>query len=369
MTVHPFSIQIEQSELDDLRIRLERTRWPPDGSGNVGWSMGTSRPYLEALVTTWLGSYDWRAAEQRLNELPQFVADADGTRLHFVHRRADEDQAPALLLVHGWPDSFHRFGKVIPKLAGRFHVVAPSLPGFGFSAPVAADASRSADLLATLMTETLGYTTFFAHGGDVGSDVVRELALEHPDAVRGIHLTDVGYATGLEDPGELTEAERDFIEATRRYVQLDGAYLLLQATKPQTLAFALNDSPGGLASWFVSMIAAQAGDEGVDGAFGGRDELLTNIMLHWLTGTAGSAVQTYLLNARSTYAPEARPSRRSDPPAAVALFPREIQFPREWAERRVNVQSYERMPRGGHFAALEVPELLIESITRSFDLR
>ncbi len=368
MAIEPFTIDVPQATLEDLNERLGRTRWTDDVEG-AGWSMGTNAAYLKELTDYWLNGYDWRAHEAELNALPQFKADIDGTNIHFVHVKGKGPNPRPLILTHGWPDSFHRFTKVIPMLSDlasyggkaedAFDVVVPSIPGFGFSERKAMTSAAVADLWAELMTQ-LGYERFAAAGGDVGSGVTKELALRHPGRLTGIHLTDVGYPTGQEEG--LTEAEQEFAGFIQNWWFSEGAYAMVHMTKPQSLAFSLNDSPVGLAAWILSFIDTGADEHRVEEAFGGRDELLTNVMIYWVTQTAGSAMRMYLKDARAAYSGDGGPTGRSDIPAAVAIFPREALTPRDWAERSVNVQRFTQMPRGGHFAPLEEPELFVNDL-------
>ncbi|MFC5405367.1 epoxide hydrolase family protein [Cohnella soli] len=353
-----FQIHFPQEELDHLKVRLNQTRWPDDPE-DAGWSMGTDLHYLRELTDYWKTQYDWRTHETQLNELPHFKTLVDDTWIHFVHVKSPKRNAIPLLLVHGWPDGFYRYHKVIPLLSGDFDLIVPSIPGFGFSDRRTTTPIKVAELFDKLMTQILGYTHFAACGGDIGTGIVSEISNRYPDVVRAIFLTDAGYPTGKEDPASLSEAERQFIRSTQSWVGSEGAYLRLQATKPQTLAYSLNDSPVGFAAWIISMIHSGAGDVGVEKAFGGKDELLTNLMIYWLTGTAGSAARMYWLTATMNQEKEAASAlaKKGTVPAGIALFPREIQFPREWAERNFHVQSFKRMLYGGHFGVLEAPEL------------
>ncbi|OMF59197.1 multidrug MFS transporter [Paenibacillus rhizosphaerae] len=366
----PFKINVPQSDLEDLKMRLDHTRWPDEAAGE-GWNMGADLGYMKELIDYWRTQYDWRIHEAKLNALPQYKTVIEDTTLHFVQVRSENPNAVPLLLVHGWPDSFYRFHKMIPLLSDSFDLVVPSIPGFGFSDRKTTTPKRVAHLFAKLMTETLGYEGFATCGGDIGTEIVTMLSTHHSDVVKAILLTDAGYPTGSEDITEMSPADRQFMLDTQTWVQSEGAYLKLQATKPQTLAYSLNDSPVGLASWIVGMIRSGAGDETVDDAFGGRDELLTNIMIYWLTGTAGSAARMYrlIVMANQANVDSASPvtaTRRV--PASIVLFPREIQFPSSWAERSVHVCSYNKMPCGGHFAALEKPELLANELIRFIPL-
>lgn len=241
----PFRIDIPQADLDDLHARLSSTRFP-DAPTDAGWSMGTDVAYLKELVAYWQSKYDWREHEAALNELPQFTAEVDGVTVHFVHVRSKVKGATPLLLTHGWPDTFHRFSRVIGLLTdpeahgGRaedaFDVIIPSIPGFGFSGHQAMTSSAVADLWAKLMTEVLGYRTFMAAGGDIGSGVTLALARQHPEVLIGIHLTDAGYPMGQEQ--DLSAAEQKFAEFIQSWWFTQGSYAMVQSTKPQSLATA-----------------------------------------------------------------------------------------------------------------------------------
>ena len=371
--IRPFRIDVPQADLDDLRARLAATRWPDEAPG-AGWGMGTNLGYLQDLVRAWQKDYDWRRHEASLNELPQFMIDVDGTAIHLVHARGRGPNPRPIILTHGWPDSFHRFHKVVPMLTdperfgGRaedaFDVVVPSIPGFGFSERRAMASGAIADLWARLMTE-LGYERFAAAGGDIGSGVTLALSRQHPDRVTGLHLTDVGYPTGRE--AGMSDEEQAFARFIQQWWFREGAYAMVQMSKPQSLAFGLNDSPAGLAAWVLSFVDTGAEDHDVEAAFGGRDALLTNLTLYWVTQTAGSAARMYLEDARASWGPAGMAKGgRSEVPAAVALFPREAPMPRAWAERHANVRRFTTMSRGGHFAALEEPELFVRDLRAFF---
>jgi pimeloyl-ACP methyl ester carboxylesterase len=372
-----FQIQVEESVLQDLRTRLQRTRWA-SVLGESGWKSGTSPVYLRTLVKTWLERYDWRHHEAKLNELPQFKADLGEADLHFVHVKGQGSGPTPLLLLHGWPDSFYRYHKVIrafsdPAEAGgdplnSFDVVVPSLPGFAFSSPLksAGDARpnrRCADLLWRLMTETLGYKRFAVAGGDGGSVLAQILAIEHPEAIVGIHLTDLGWQALDVEPATASEAEQKYLEATKKQAMSDGAYALVQMQQPRSLAVGLVDSPVGLASWIVDRFHSWSSGD-LDESFG-SDDLLTNIMLYWVTRTIGSSMFHYYAEARS---PSLTSTDRVSVPVGLALFPAEPGGipPRSLAERTLNVQRWTEMPRGGHFAALEQPELYAADVASFF---
>ncbi|HST67609.1 MAG TPA: epoxide hydrolase, partial [Mycobacteriales bacterium] len=316
--MEPFRIDVPDAVLDDLRDRLLRTRWPAEIKG-VGWDRGTDPAYLRDLVAYWADGFDWRAQEARMNELPQFRADG----LHFVHQAGE---GLPVLLLHGWPDSFLRYEKVLPLLAGR-PVVVPSLPGYGFSDPPAEPGqvtrSAMAARMATLM-ESLGYDRYAVSGGDIGNGTAEALAGAHPDRVAGLHLTDLAlwHLTGL-DPTTLSGPERDYLAAAAAWARTDGAYLQLQATRQLTAAYGLTDSPAGLAGWIVEKLRAWS-----DGFPFSRDEVLTHVTLYWVTNTIGSSFGPYA--ERETVAP----FDRVTVPAAVSQFAFDtLHAPREYAER------------------------------------
>lgn len=371
MSIQPFKIAISDEALEDLKARLARTRWP-DQPEDAGWSMGTNLDYLKDLVAYWQNEYDWREHEARLNTLEHFKAELGGVGVHFIHERGKGPNPLPIILTHGWPDSFYRFHKIIPMLTDpavyggkaedAFDVIVPSIPGFGFSERTAMTSSAVADLWAKLMSE-LGYERFVAGGGDGGSIVSKALATRHPERISALHLTDVGYPTGQEDVAGMTEAEQQFVQFVQNWWFHEGAYSMVHATKPQTVAFSFNDSPVGLASWMLSMIHTGADGDRVEEAFGSRDDFLTNLMLYWATETVGSAARMALEETRAAYAnPRSDKPTRSGAPTGIALFPREAPFPREWAERSLNVQRFTQMPEGGHFAPLEVPELFVQDL-------
>jgi microsomal epoxide hydrolase len=363
MTPRPFRIHVEDDVLTDLARRLQRTRW----TSLVGdaWELGVSRPYLERLVAYWADGYSWRRQEAQLNQLPQFTADIDGVRLHFVHQPANRP-GPALLLLHGWPDSFHRFHKVIPRLSRSFHVVVPSLPGFGFTGRIARPSPEQpnrhdAQLLWRLMIG-LGYRRFGVAGGDGGSVLAQRMAIDHPESVDGIHVTDLGWHASKVDPSTLPHHEKKYLDRLKKLFMTDGAYAALQASKPASLAPALADSPSGLAAWIVDRFHAWCDD--LDGTIT-TDELLTNLMIYWVTSTIGPSMDSYRADAAS---PSLTPADRVDVPVGLALFPADRGGipPRSFAERTLNVQRWTEMPRGGHFAALEEPELYAGDIEAFF---
>lgn len=377
MATHSFTIHVPQRTLDDLQERLARTRWP-DSVEQADWEYGTNLEYLKTLVAYWQDHFDWRAQEARLNQFAQFRAQIDGFGIHFIHERGQGPHPLPLLLSHGWPGSFFEMVKILPLLtdpgshggdpADAFDVIVPSLPGFGFSDRSSSRGmtrTTTAELWAHLMTETLGYSRFVAAGGDIGAGITQRLALAHPDLLVGIHLTFLGSSFLSPDQPDLSEAEQRYLHAVQQWSQQEGAYAHVHATKPQTLAYGLNDSPVGLAAWITEKFRAWSDCDGeVERRFS-KDELLTNIMIYWVTETINSSIRTYYENAHAS-SPLAA-GQKIEVPAGFALFPKEINTPpREWAERSLRIQRWTPMPRGGHFAALEEPELLVEDMRAFF---
>jgi microsomal epoxide hydrolase len=382
MSIQPFTIAIEHATLDDLRERLARTRWP-DEAENTGWNYGTNLGYLKDFMDYWQHSYDWRAQEAKLNQFAQFRADIDGSRIHFIHVRGKGPNPTPLLLIHGWPDSFYRFHKIIPLLTDpesvggnpedSFDVIVPSLPGFGFSDrpnfPGGMKSLRAASLLSTLMTEVLGYKRYAVGGGDIGSRVTRLLALAHPEQVLAIHLTDIGFPREIAFPPDVptpSPAEGRFLGSVGMWFFQEGAYAALQSTKPQTISYALSDSPVGLAGWIIEKFRAWSDCDGEIEKSYTKDELLTNIMIYWATGTISSSARLYYEDGLQS-APQLSLGQYIEVPAGVATFPKDLTYPpRELGERFLRVARWTEMPRGGHFAALEVPELLVEDLRAFF---
>ena len=367
MTIHPFSENIPQATLDDLRERLARTRWPDEVEG-AGWDYGTNLAYLKELVAYWQHDYDWRAQEARLNQFAQYKTDMNGRLIHFIHERGKGPHPLPLILTHGWPDSFYRMHKIIPMLtdpesfggnaADSFDVIVPSIPGFGFSDSVRKPGwtvKQTAELWASLMRDVLGYQRYAAAGGDGGSPISQLLALNNPASVIGIHLTDIGFqATMNLDPSSLTAAEQQYLGAMQQRFFQEGGYVMIQSTKPQTLAYGLSDSPVGLAAWIIEKFYGWSDIDGDLEREYTKDELLTNIMIYWVTQTINPSIRSYY---EESHAPSLTPGQRVEVPVAMALFPKDTPPPRALAERTLRIERWTEMPRGGHFPALEVPEL------------
>ncbi|MGC4996895.1 epoxide hydrolase family protein [Streptomyces sp. DT195] len=383
--VRPFRIAVPESELADLRDRLDRTRWPDELPG-AGWDRGVPRDYLRELAHYWRHEYDWRAAEARLNEWPQFMTTIDGANVHFAHIRSPEPDATPLIITHGWPGSFAEFERIAGPLtdprahggdpADAFHLVLPSIPGFGFSGPTRESGweyRRVAAAFAELM-DRLGYDRYGAQGGDWGAAVSRELGRVHPERVIGVHLNLIPGAGATTEPtGEelavLTPAERERTlaswERMKEWSRERQGYADLQSTRPQTLSYALTDSPVGQLAWIAEKFkewtdSVDRPEDAVD-----RDHLLTDVMLYWLTGTAGSSARIYYERAHADH--WGLPTEPSRAPTAYAAFPREnFIVLRHIAERTNDIVRWTEFERGGHFAAMEQPELLVGDIREFF---
>jgi pimeloyl-ACP methyl ester carboxylesterase len=375
----PFKIAISEGDLDDLRERLGRTRWPDELPG-AEWSRGVPLDYLKELVDYWRAGYDWREHEARINELPQFTATIDGQTIHFVHVRSPEPAALPLILTHGWPGSFLEFMELIGPLSDpaahgadardAFDVVCPSIPGFGFSAPVREsgwEARRTSEAFAALMG-ALGYERYGAHGGDWGSRISRDLGLVEPERVAGIHLSTL-ITLPPRDPARLktlSEADQQRLQGNARFLRDGAGYFSLQSTRPQTLAYGLTDSPVGQLAWIIEKFKEWTDSDRVPEEAIDRDRLLTNVTLYWLTATAGSSADIYY-NAAHAGAPLGAPEDPSPVPTAVAVFPHDIVPPiRSLAEQTNNIVRWTEFDRGGHFAAMEEPDLLIGDIREFF---
>ena len=370
MSIQPFTIAVPQATLDDLRERLARTRWPDEAEGS-GWAYGISLAYMKEVVDYWLHRYDWRAHEAALNRFAQFKVEVDGVGIHFIHERGKGPNPTPLLLLHGFPDSFYRYHKVIDRLTDpakyggdpntSFEVIIPSIPGTGFSDRMTKSDDANADLFARLMTEVLGYERFVSAGGDHGAIITQALARKHPERLIGIHLTDVGYPDQNTDFSQLTPAEIEMAQWVQRWFMEEGIGVnMIMATKPLTLAYGLTDSPVGLAAWLISYgSSGQHGKEELETRFR-RDELLTNVMIYWVTGTIYSAARAYYENMQVASGGEM--SKSDTVPAAVAHCPYDPPLPREWAARQVNLVHFTEFPRGGHFMAWEEPELYAKDV-------
>jgi pimeloyl-ACP methyl ester carboxylesterase len=377
--IRPFHITIPQADLDDLNDRLARTRWPSELPG-MGWSRGVPLGYLKDLAEYWRTGYDWRAWEAKLNALPQFTAEIDGSNVYFIHVRSPEPDALPLVLTHGWPGSVVEFLDVIGPLtdprayggdpADAFHVVIPAIPGYGFSGPTQEagwDSARVARAWAELM-RWLGYERYGAQGGDWGAFVAPELGRAAPEHVVGVHVNaaTMGFIPyGPVDDVELamfTDAEKQRLQRLGNFLSDGNGYFQIQATRPQTLAYALTDSPVGQLAWIAekfnawSYPADELPEQTID-----RNLILTDVMLYWLTGTAGSSAASYYENMHASNWNQ----QPATTPTGVAVFAEDVAI-RRYAEHGNNIVHWSEFDRGGHFAALEAPDLLVGDIRAFF---
>ncbi len=377
--ITPYRIHISDEVLTDLKQRLARTRFPDEIPG-ADWDYGTNLQYLKELVAYWRDKFDWRVQERRLNQLDQFTTNIDGLTIHFVHQRSKVPGALPLVMTHGWPGSFFEFSKVIGPLtdpaahggsaADAFSVVAISLPGYAFSDKPRERGygpERMAGIIAKLMAR-LGYSRYGAQGGDWGSAISRFLAVNDASHVVGLHLNFclAGPPPGQDPNAGIPAAELERTRARQAWLDNERGYFLEQSTKPQTVGYGLNDSPAGLAAWIVEKFRGWCDCDGdVEKKFT-KDDLLTNVMLYWATGSAASSARIYYENQRATPG-----GGRVEVPTACAVFPKELLLPpRRWVEAGHNLKRWTEMPRGGHFAALEEPQLLVDDIRAFFkDLR
>ena len=383
--IRPFEIAVPDEVLADLRVRLANTRYP-DQVGDP-WVYGTDIAYLRQLVDYWRDEYDWREQERRLNAFDNYKTRIDGLDIHFIHQRSPEPDALPIVITHGWPGSVVEFLEAIGPLtdpvahggdaADAFHVVAPSMPGYGFSdkpREPGMGPEQIADINAQLMAR-LGYERYGAQGGDWGAAVSTWLAAKYASNVAGLHLNMAfaGPPADSDDPtGGATPEELARMQARTAELADGFAYSAIQGTKPQTLGYGLNDSPAGLAGWIVEKFQSWCDCSGDPETIFTKDELLTNIMLYWVTGTATSAARLYYESSNQAAAGLiVMPEGRIEVPTGVALFPQELILPpRAWVERQFNLTHWSEMPRGGHFAAFEQPELLVEDLRTFYrDLR
>ena len=366
MTVEEFRIEVDEKVLDDLRDRLRRTRWPEPATA-PGWTQGPPLSDVRALCDYWAGGYDWRATEARLNALPQFRTAIDGLKIHFLHVRSPRPDATPLVMTHGWPGSVIEFEKVLGPLSQDFHVVCPSLPGYGFSdrpAEAGWTVERIADAWAELMGR-LGYHRFVAQGHDWGTSVSTEIGKRHPDRVIGLHLVPPLVAPDPATFDDLTPAEREAVAALEDSGESGDGYSLEQSTRPQTIGYGLVDSPALLCAWIVEKFHAWTDCDGDLSTVLTRDELLDNLMFYWLPGTGASAARLYWESFAGVQARfRGAVTDRVTVPTGCSIFPKENPRPsRRWTERRfTDIRYWNEPARGGHFAAFEQPELFVHEV-------
>lgn len=379
MEVSPFTIQVSDAAINDLHRRLDDTRWPEPAPGD-GWSRGVPPDYIEKLAAYWRHEFDWREQEARLNQFPQFTTDIDGQTIHFVHVRSAEPNATPLMLIHGWPGSFIEFIDLIGPLTDplahggsadqAFDVVIPSVPGFGFSSPLVGEGwtdRRIARAFVELMTR-LGYDRFGVQGGDVGAFVAPEMGRAAPDRVIGVHVNAMVQIPGMVQIGvglvTMSKEERERLDRFKHFNEEMRGYDHIQATRPKTLTYGLTDSPVGQLAWIVEKFkewsdpAAESPEEAV-----GLDHLLTNASIYWFTGTAGSSANLYY---ETKHDPEGTSRDKNTAPTGVALSCKQDVTIRSWAESENNVVHWTELDRGGHFLALEAPDLLVDDVRAFF---
>lgn len=371
--IKPFRLAVSDNILSDLRARLDNTRWPEPELVD-DWSQGAPLAWIQDMCRYWAHAYDWRASEARLNRFAQYTTELDGLDIHFVHVRSPHVDAMPVVITHGWPGSIVEFHKVIEPLTNptafggkatdAFHVVCPSLPGFGFSAKPSSTGwgvSKIAGAWAQLMSR-LGYARYGAQGGDWGSAVTSALGAMDPEHCIGIHIT-LAMGTRRNVQGEPTPEEARALKGMKYYADWDSGYSKQQATRPQTLAYGLTDSPAGQAAWILEKFWAWTDCDGHPENIFSRDELLDNVMMYWATATAASSARLYWESFGKR-----GPMPQVTVPTGVAVFPKEVIAPvRRWMEADfVNIKHWTEMPRGGHFSAFEQPALFVEDVRAFF---
>lgn len=352
-----FKIHFEEKEIENLRNRIDSSRLPIISANN--WELGTNNEELTKITDYWKNKYDWYRKESELNQYPQFICEIDDITIHFFHIRSSKANAIPLLLTHGWPDSFLRYIKTIPLLTD-FDLVIPSLPGFAFSTLFQkgyTNNSEVAEIWHKLMTEVLGYKEYIASGGDMGRGVTCFLAANYPNEVKGIHLTDIGMATDILSKAdeELSSDELLYKQKANEWLKKESAYINIQSTKPQTLAYLLSDSPVGMAAWIIEKYHAWSDWKRLK-----MDDICDCLTLYWLTNTAGSSIRAYHGN---TFTLEKL--NKIQVPTAISSFPHDVlPMPRTWAEKNYPLVMYNETKYGGHFTALESPEEFSKDISR-----
>jgi pimeloyl-ACP methyl ester carboxylesterase len=372
--IERFSIEIPEQSIQDLKMRLLRTRWP-DEILHAEWTYGANLSYIKSLADYWLHRFDWRNTENEINSYPNYLADIDGVRIHFLHIKSRDKKAVPLIITHGWPGSFLEMMKLIPILTGSstlsFDLIIPSIPGFGFSQKINVPGGNLwyiAGLWNKLIKE-LGYSKVIVQGGDFGAGISTALAIRHPEIVAGLHLNYIpgSYLPYLAAGEQLSEEETLYLQSAEEWFKKEGAYAHQHRTKPLTLAYGLNDSPAGLCAWIIEKFYGWSDCHGNIESVFSKDELLSNISLYWFTETIHSSVRLYYENMK-----EPMHFLKNDfvnVPVGIARFHKEEPFPpRRYIERGYNVQYWTDISRGGHFAAMEQPALLAEEIILFTDI-
>lgn len=383
MNIQPYKINVEQTVLDDLQKKLKRTRWT-DQDDDIGWSHGTRLRYLKEFTYYWIHNYEWRKEESKLNEFSWYTAPINGGKINFIHEKGKGPNPTPILLLHGWPDSVMRYAKLIPMLTDpekyggnldeSFDVIVPSLIGGFNDAPQVPSEHEIGDLAEAswqLMTQGLGYHKFVAAGGDGGSPISQIIAINHPENIIALHLTDIGWHTGMRDKSDLSENEKQYLQGIEYTGFAEGAYAMVQGTIPQTLALGLNDSPVGMAAWILEKFRSWSDCNGDIESVFSKDELITNIMLYWIKNSVKS-----FSYKEEFVSPSIRPDQEVNVPVALAFPPNDLGktiTPREFASRTLkDIRQWNILERGGHFAPMEFPELMASDIRNFFkknDLR
>lgn len=379
MHIEPFRVAISQEILDDLRERLEHTRWPDEVSGS-NWRYGANLNYMKELADYWRTKFDWRAQETRINSFSNYRAIVDDLHIHFIHERGKGPKPMPLLITHGWPSSFVEMLKLIPLLtdpashggdvADSFDIIVPSVPGYGFSDhPLRSGMTRwrVAEIWAKLM-DGLGYQRFGLQANDIGAVISGWLALDHPEKVIGLHTMMPTFPppSFVDTQPPMSEAEKTFKDTVDSWDQEEGAYDAIQRTRPQTLAYGLNDSPVGLMAWIVEKWRAWTDPNGNIEDYFSKDEILANVTIYWATETANSSIRSYFERAHDTRV--LKPEDKIRVPTGVALTTEAVEHaPREWVERRyADIRRWTEFPSGGHFLAAENPQMLATEIRAFF---
>ena len=370
--IKKIEIQIEQKYLDDLKAKLLLTRWPDEIEGS-GWNYGASLSYMKELSDYWITYFNWRKTESEINGYGNYIGLIDGYKIHFLHIKGKGEKRLPLIITHGWPYSFLEMFKLIPLLTEdpemSFDLVIPSMPGYGFSQRITqpgCNVSFIADLWHKLMLE-LGYDKYGVQGGDFGAGVSTALAMKYPDHVTGLHMNYIpgNYVPVLPENEEFTKEENDYLDSEEEWYSREGGYSLEQNTKPLTLSYGLNDSPMGLCAWIVEKMFGWSQNRGYIGNVFTKDELLSNVTLYWVTETIHSSVRLYYENSKNPLIVGNESFIKT--PTGIAHFMYEDPFPpRIFIERGFNIQHWSEFPEGGHFPAMEKPELLAEDIIKFF---
>jgi pimeloyl-ACP methyl ester carboxylesterase len=370
--IKKIEISLAQSFLDDLKTKLKLTRWP-DEIENSGWTYGASLGYMKELYAYWINYFNWRNTEAEINKYPNFIAQTDGYKIHFLHIKGKGEKSIPLILTHGWPSSFLEMMKLIPLLTENkdlsFDLVIPSMPGYGFSQKIiqpGCNVSFIADLWHKLMQE-LGYEKYGVHGGDFGAGVSTALSMKYPENIIGMHLNYIpgNYVPVLEENEAFSQEENTYLDQEEEWYSREGGYSLEQNTKPLTLAYGLNDSPIGLCAWIVEKMYGWADCRGYIGNVFTMDELLSNVTLYWVTETIHSSVRLYNENSKNPLI--IGKDSYIKIPVGIAHFRYEDPFPpRRFIERGFNIQHWSEFPVGGHFPAMELPKLLAGDILEFF---